>query len=82
MKSLFPYLVMIVLFLAGTRLVNRQQTYIRSIQESSVADTTAFTSMLVTSEAQLQPTINTGLTDQQGSIKSTNAKKRANSVVR
>ncbi|GAB4008776.1 hypothetical protein GCM10028808_15710 [Spirosoma migulaei] len=46
MKSLFPYFVMIVLFLAGTRLVNRQQTYIRSIQESSDADTAALTSMI------------------------------------
>jgi hypothetical protein len=47
MKSLFPYLVMLALFVAGTRLVNRQQTYIRSIQESAIAaDTTSFTSII------------------------------------
>ena len=34
MKSLFPYLILGVLFIIGTRLVNRQREYTRSIQAS------------------------------------------------
>jgi len=37
MKSLFFYLVLISLFVMGTKLVNRQQTYARSIQASTPA---------------------------------------------
>ena len=60
MKSLFPYLVMIVLFLAGTRLVNRQQTYTRSLQKAATLETASLTNMLATSESQsLQLTSNT-----------------------
>lgn len=37
MKSLFFYLVLISLFVMGAKLVNRQQTYVRSIQASTPA---------------------------------------------
>ncbi|MVM39290.1 hypothetical protein GO730_19860 [Spirosoma sp. HMF3257] len=80
MKSVFPYLVMFVLFLAGTRLVNRQQTYIRSIQESTADKSASFTGMLATNEPD------TGLTDvadnQTSSGKQTGGKKRTNLLIR
>ncbi|QMW01085.1 hypothetical protein [Spirosoma foliorum] len=38
MKSLFPYVILVALFLAGTWLVNRQQTYFRSLQDHDSAN--------------------------------------------
>ncbi|WP_460963803.1 hypothetical protein [Spirosoma litoris] len=40
MKSLFPYVILVALLLAGSRLVNRQQTYLRTMQEPSTAKLT------------------------------------------
>ncbi|MVM33083.1 hypothetical protein GO755_23785 [Spirosoma sp. HMF4905] len=76
MKSVFPYVIMVVLFVAGTRLVNRQQNYFRSIQESASSKPASFTSMLATNE----PTDVAG--NQPGSVKSTNTKKPSSSLVR
>lgn len=80
MKSVFPYLVMFVLFLAGTRQVNRQQNYIRSIQESAPDKPASFTGILATNEPD------TGLIDvtdnQTSSGKLTVDKKRTNLLIR
>ncbi|GAB4029884.1 hypothetical protein [Spirosoma gilvum] len=42
MKSLFPYLVMCVLFIAGNYLVERQQQYKRSNQEAAPVQSAPF----------------------------------------
>ncbi len=56
MKSLFPYLVLIILFIAGIRLVNRQQQYARSILEpTTVEQQTALSGILAVNVTKTQP---------------------------
>jgi hypothetical protein len=55
MKPFFTYLILVILFVAGTRLVNRQQKYTRSIQELSLVETTALAGRLDTNEPNIQP---------------------------
>ena len=91
MKSLFPYLVMIALFLAGTQLVNRQQQYARSLQESAPVKSVSFTSMLTENSNEPKPesntlklAIDTGTVNvhKPGPDESTNSKKRGHSMVK
>ncbi|WP_460914856.1 hypothetical protein [Spirosoma areae] len=82
MKSFATYLILVGLFLAGSKLVNRQQEYTRSRRVSSLAESAALAGAFATATGG--PAIDTGFVKASGNrLKPLNErKKRERSVVR
>lgn len=58
MKPVFFYLILIALFVAGMKLVNRQRQYTRSVQVLAQTETTGPATNLTTEEAKIPPAFN------------------------